>query len=152
MEELGLAGVNMANIAGTCLGGLLAFLLCAHIGKWIGGASGNARAGYWLGGLLGPIGWVIAIVLPRTERCPACGGAVNPGARKCCHCGEDLITESSRRLNGADANYIRVQKVRTKNTMSTIRCPFCGAEYEVNQSEYGQHVTCQVCQKNFVIG
>lgn len=33
-----------------------------------------------------------------------------------------------------------------------IKCPHCGAEYDIEQREFGKYVTCQVCGKGFVAG
>ena len=50
---------------------LLAFVLSVVLFGWIGGACGVSRgrktAGMWLGILLGPIGCIIALFLPRVE-------------------------------------------------------------------------------------
>lgn len=79
---------------------LLSVILFGLIGMWIGRLKGNASKGFWLGFLLGPLGWIIAILLPQDgERCPACGGVIVHGARKCCHCGEFLIKKSSKGWN-----------------------------------------------------
>ena len=69
----------------------LIWVLSGIIGKYCGKPRGNGRAGFWFGFLLGPIGWIIAAVLPETGRkCPACKGVVKEGATRCCHCGEHL--------------------------------------------------------------
>lgn len=33
-----------------------------------------------------------------------------------------------------------------------IKCPHCGTEYEIGQSECGMFATCQICGKDFVMG
>lgn len=86
----------MLNSLSDVLVLLLSVILSGLIGKWIGGLKGNGRIGFWLGFLLGPLGWIIAVIVPKDgPKCPACGGVTNPGARKCCHCGEVLIKAAS---------------------------------------------------------
>jgi len=61
-------------------------------GALIGNFHNQARAGFCLGLLLGPLGWLIAALLPThyDHLCRTCRGGVPPGARRCMHCGESL--------------------------------------------------------------
>ena len=33
-----------------------------------------------------------------------------------------------------------------------INCPHCGTEYDIDKSEYGRFVKCEICGKGFVAG
>jgi len=44
---------------------LLSGLVCAVVGSVLGLIVDKGRAGFWLGGILGPIGWIIIFLLPR---------------------------------------------------------------------------------------
>jgi|GEM_PF-1616246 len=60
------------------------------IGAVIGSTRNNAASGFFLGALLGPIGWLLAFVVDRRPVCPACKGHVPEGAAKCMHCASDI--------------------------------------------------------------
>lgn len=64
--------------------------LCAQIGGAIGEGRGNAGTGAMVGAILGPIGWLIAAVLPYARKCPACLGGVPERATVCKNCGREL--------------------------------------------------------------
>ena len=67
---------------------VLGCLLTGFIGYAIGNTRGRGGEGALLGIFLGPIGWVIALLLPATgSKCPGCLGVVPEGARRCKHCG-----------------------------------------------------------------
>src|SRR6266853_1060083 len=77
--------------------------LSIFIGYKIGKMKGQGQAGAWLG-LLGPVGWIIAALLPQQgPKCPQCLGIVPHGARKCLHCGSEI------------------------QSSMPIECPYCGA-------------------------
>lgn len=69
------------------------------IGLVLGLLRGRApSSGFLWGFLLGPIGWVVVLVVGG-KRCPECRGSVHRNARKCSNCGSNLI---SRTASGAD--------------------------------------------------
>jgi hypothetical protein len=69
---------------------LLLWLTSLFIGAALGARRGHTIAGAALG-LLGPIGWVIAAILPEAgPRCPNCGGVFVQGAAVCKCCGRDI--------------------------------------------------------------
>lgn len=87
----------------TALDLLLPFFLLvlfATVGYAIGDARGRWALGFWLGLLLGPIGWILTALLagpaqPENNdgplvKCPECLGEVPALARKCRHCGSVL--------------------------------------------------------------
>lgn len=74
----------------------LAVAVLGGIGYACGSTKGRGPLGFLLGVLLGPIGWIIVLLLPHqdadqaTYQCPECMGRVPIIARKCMHCGSDL--------------------------------------------------------------
>ena len=80
-------------ILGCVIGGVVGYLL--------GNLKGAGGAGFALGLLLGPIGWVIALLLSdKRRKCPLCQGAVPEGKlARCKNCGGDLT--ASARARGA---------------------------------------------------
>ena len=78
----------MENL-GFFLGG---WCVSAVIGYLIGNSFGRGGSGLGLGLLLGPLGWLVVLLLkdPRA-RCPLCQGALpSAGVARCRHCGGDL--------------------------------------------------------------
>jgi hypothetical protein len=65
-------------------------IVCGVVGALIGRHKNAIARDTMLGLLLGPIGWVISLILPaRTPqpKCAACGKPVDAGDRHCRHCG-----------------------------------------------------------------
>lgn len=61
------------------------------IGLLIGKLRGRESFGFWMGFLLGPLGWLITLLMGQGgPKCPECFGTVDPRAKKCCHCASDL--------------------------------------------------------------
>ena len=61
------------------------------VGYFLGESKNRAALGCCLGLALGPLGWLILIVIPDPgPKCPHCLSRVNSGATKCKHCGSDL--------------------------------------------------------------
>jgi hypothetical protein len=70
-------------------------LLWALVGGLLGAAIGSTKnrlhGGFWLGLVLGPIGWLLIIVGPDYRpKCPECKGVIVPGAARCKNCGAAL--------------------------------------------------------------
>jgi hypothetical protein len=77
---------------------LVSMLVGYAIGRW----RGRGGAGAWLG-LLGPVGWIIAALLPEEgRRCPECLGVVPEKARRCRHCGSVLADVKNSAVRAAD--------------------------------------------------
>ena len=67
------------------------FFVGGFSGLWFGGYTGHDSAGFFLGWLFGPIGWILVLLLPpEGPRCPECFGVVDERARRCMHCGSTL--------------------------------------------------------------
>lgn len=76
--------------------GLAGLVFAGVLGSWISMQKGrDSTEGLALGCLLGPIGWIIAALLPNQrsqadeaprKRCPSCGERVAIEARVCAHC------------------------------------------------------------------
>lgn len=67
----------------------------AGVGGLIGWRKKQVVSGIVWGGLLGPVGWLVTLLLPsRGPKCPLCGGALaNEIVPKCRHCGSDIDPE-----------------------------------------------------------
>jgi hypothetical protein len=71
--------------------GLLSLLLMAGaitgtIGALLGGTKGNEMAGFFAGAFLGPIGWLIALLLPANEKVIAKQAVLEGRQKECPAC------------------------------------------------------------------
>jgi len=65
----------------------------AVVGAWIGRRKNAVVRDALLGAALGPIGWIVSLLLPAVKpapKCPACQRDVGAGDRHCRHCGARL--------------------------------------------------------------
>ena len=64
----------------------------AAVGALIGRRKRQAVSGFVWGFVLGPLGWIVALLLPsRLPRCRMCGGELpDESVVKCRHCGGDI--------------------------------------------------------------
>jgi len=100
---------------------------------------------FGLGVLLGPIGLIIVLIIPKNEskvkktaitsgrmkECPYCGELVAVGAIKCNHCTSDLRGQNNRMS-------------RVNQSGSSPRfCPNCG--YDFSSAEIGRVYYCSKC-------
>jgi hypothetical protein len=68
-------------------------VVCALVGALIGKYKNAIVRDTLLGLALGPVGWVISLLLPAVKpkpQCPACKKAVDAGDKHCRHCGAAL--------------------------------------------------------------
>ena len=70
-----------------CIGG---WLFGALVGGLIGSRRERGVLGMFLGLLLGPIGWIIALFLDYPYQCPYCKGGVPKGSQVCKNCGREF--------------------------------------------------------------
>lgn len=69
------------------------------VGAWIGKRKNAVARDALLGAALGPIGWIISLLLPARKapaRCPVCAKHVDAGDAHCRHCGAKLGAGSVR--------------------------------------------------------
>jgi hypothetical protein len=67
----------------------------ALVGAWIGKRRNAVKRDVLLGATLGPIGWVISLLLPKEKaplQCASCKGIVAAKDAHCRHCGVSLRT------------------------------------------------------------
>ncbi len=83
--------------------------LLAVVGYAIGQPKNQGAAGALAGLFLGPLGWLLAFMLPdQNPKCPACFTRINPSAHTCWRCG--LNFEANRQAwtaHHAQANAVR---------------------------------------------
>ncbi|MBU6198956.1 MAG: hypothetical protein KGI64_06290 [Xanthomonadaceae bacterium] len=68
-------------------------VVCAAVGALIGKYKNAVARDALLGAALGPIGWIISLLLPAHKpapKCAACGKTVDAGDKHCRHCGARL--------------------------------------------------------------
>ncbi len=126
------------------------FILLLTVGPavgffFLGGAIGNSRgrktAGRLLGLFLGPLGLIIAAVLPREgRRCPYCCEVVYPGATVCPHCRQSIASPKPAK---------RPRVATLPVTQTIIQCPHCGTRYRVAQARVGHAYHCRKCGMQF---
>lgn len=85
--EVARAVGGMAIMGFFCFGGAL---VSALIGGLIGNRRERGLAGAFLGFFLGPLGWIIALLLDYKYQCPFCKGGVPKGSRVCKNCGREF--------------------------------------------------------------
>ena len=86
------------EVVAACFGVVVGLGISAAIGYAIGKATRRAGpAGLWLGLLLGPLGWLLVLVMAdNRRRCPTCKGALPDGTpARCRHCGATLTMAAS---------------------------------------------------------
>ena len=85
-------------------------------------------------------------------KCPQCGNAVSVDesyrgqVAECPHCNKGIVIPHSKE------SAAKVQKPQRPPKTREIKCPYCGASYEIEEHEYGHKAACEVCGKSFVIG
>jgi len=65
----------------------------AVVGAWIGKRRNTVKRDLLLGAALGPLGWVVSLLLPKGKpvtKCARCGGVVEARDAHCRHCGAAL--------------------------------------------------------------
>ena len=119
---------------------LVAWVLMATVGFFIGDAKGRDLAGAMFGAFLGPIGWLLIAVGPDLRaKCRHCRGAVMAGATHCCHCGQALPPRVP-----APVELPPPVKLRT------VHCPACDRENQVTPEEFNRGLRCTHCDAGFV--
>ncbi len=77
---------------------LLVWVLFGLVGAAIGQTRCRPVAGFLLGMLLGPIGWLLIAFSDGRPQCPACRERIQPAAAVCGHCRAALAWIAGRPL------------------------------------------------------
>lgn len=113
------------------------FLVGAGVGYGIGGFKERRWEGFWLGGCLGPVGWIIAALLDYPLKCPECRGGVPEKATRCLHCGIQLELVSA-----PTSAKLPEQMV--------VHCPACDEQQQISADEQSLSRKCIKCGVGFV--
>jgi len=136
------AGVLTAFVVGALISGLIGFA--------IGSSKDRSAEGFWLGALLGPIGWLIAALLPEKlrRRCQYCLKGVPEGATKCCHCGSTLTGTTQQQLADLQAEKQALVANKAAQAVPKAEQPPVIVRIPWEQLEKYVRCQCQVCSVN----
>lgn len=133
----------------------------AAVGAAIGSTRNNVGGGLFLGGLLGPIGWILVLFLDNRPKCPACKAPLNVGAIRCFHCGLDrspakpgVAQMNSRAQVGT--TYASSASLEEKKCpfcaepikREAIKCRFCGSDLRENMKQAADSKSLEVQDSN----
>jgi len=99
----------------------------ALVGAVLGHTRNNTTGGALLGMVLGPLGWLITLLIDRRRECPECQGIIPITARKCQHCGSPIPQ------------------------WVFIKCPACGERGKVSEETAHGEIECPDCKRHFQI-
>jgi len=126
----------------------IGMLIGGLVGALIGRSRGRLVDGLGWGIILGPIGWlIVALLKDLRQKCPHCRGTIVVGARKCMHCGEDLVGAS--RSVPVAAPVTQVRPLPSSTPESTILCPIWDQRIRVSTLKPGENF-CPHCYEKFI--
>lgn len=129
--------------------------LCAFIS---GFKRRNTFLFFMVGMLLGPIGVIACLVVPKNEeeiekekvkfgshkKCPKCAEIVKKEAVICKHCGSKFQLSSQLKTITSEAD--------PDNSSKRIGQCQCGQRFGFNVSELGKKITCPECENQMILG
>ena len=107
------------------------------VGSYMGGQlKGQPTLGFVLGLLLGPLGLLLVFAFEDVRpKCGQCKMAVPEGAKKCGHCGADIVSVSQAALPSRQSELaITTQR----------KCPSCGSSLD------GRYPKCRHCSADIL--
>lgn len=138
-------GWGAGEMLATLLVCILVASICACVGMFIGRTRGRGASGFWLGLFLGPIGWIITLLLPREgRRCPFCREVVADDATACPHCQREIPSP-----RGAPPSRTYASPKAQKMEKVIVSCPSCQARFKVQKSKVGPCFRCLKCGARF---
>lgn len=160
---------NLGYLGSYTIALVLYVIIFGLVGWGIGERKGRAGAGFVFGALLGPIGWVVVLLGPdlkveqestRLRKCPYCAELVQPDAKLCKHCGQDIedviISDEEKfelwkksRDSGVHTPASRPPATEKAVEDLSIPCPKCGQRLKVSTLKQGEN-WCTHCFEKFI--
>lgn len=124
---------------------LVYLIINSLIGYWLGSKRGRVGDSIALSIFLGPIGWLLILFGPdERTRCPECREVVQPGARRCKHCGVQIERK-------VDLEQIPEPRRPAKEyELTKLRCPACSGLNAARVWQLSEGLKCSHCGLEFV--
>jgi predicted amidophosphoribosyltransferase len=126
------------NIIACVIIGVPLWYVSACIGRAIGSEKNSPEAGFMLGLLLGPLGWIIAFFVDNRPKCPSCFGRIDSKATVCPHCHRG---NGSFPLQYAQSLPDVALAAPPPNQSAMLECPYCFGEVNPKAT------VCRHCQR-----
>jgi hypothetical protein len=130
------------------------WVLSAMFGAWLGGQRNRAAEGFFLGLALGPLGWIIALLLPtRTQpkwKLGRCSAAATREQRAVSNWLDGVTQPEQQATARTFPRPVPVDNGLPKpRAVAAFACPHCQASVADDRSLAGQLVACPSCGRMF---